>query len=181
MDSRIRDMEVRLLAGMASTLKGDYVVEGAEDQWDGSPFQWIKLLPSRRKGTVCEQLVKGWCAAKDLDVTRSGDSEADCVISGKRVEIKSSTLWETGIFKFQQFRDQNYEHAICLGISPFDVQCWVVSKDILRQHVIGKRPQHLGRAGTDTFWLSFSANEPDSWLAKCGGRLAQAYEIMKTW
>ena len=31
-------------------------------------------------------------------------------------------------YKFQQLRDQNYEFAICLGISPFSAHCWVLPK-----------------------------------------------------
>ncbi len=67
------------------------------------------------------------CAAKGLAVERSRDSEADRVIAGVRVEIKFSTLWrDRGGYTFQQLRDQNYEVAVFLGISPFDAHCWVV-------------------------------------------------------
>lgn len=116
-----------------------------------------------------------------LDVTRSPNSDADRVIAGKRVEIKFSTLWESGVYELQQLRDQNYEFAVCLGISPFDAHCWVISKAVLRKHVIGHTPQHTGKGGTDTFWLSFDASRPHAWLAACGGRLADAYDIMRKW
>jgi len=181
MQYEIKDPEVQLLATIASTLKADYVREGAHDPWAGSPFAWIRTRPSRQVGKIGEQLVAGWCAAKGLDVTSSGDSEADRVIAGRRVEIKFSTLWESGVYTFQQFRDQNYEFAICLGISPFDAHCWVIPRDVLRQHVIGHRPQHTGRGGTETFWLSFEAASPPTWLAPYGGRLAHAYEILRKW
>ncbi len=177
--SSISDPDVRLLASIAATLKSDYVREGQYDPWLGSPFAWIRTLPSRRVGKVGEQLVAGWCAAKGLDVTASGDSEADRVIGGRRVEIKFSTLWESGAYTFQQIRDQNYECAICLGVSPFDAHCWVISKDVLRQHVVGHTPQHKGRGGTDTFWLSFPAAAPPPWLADSGGTLAKAFQVLK--
>jgi hypothetical protein len=45
------------------------------------------------------------------------------LINGHRVEIKFSTLWQEGIYNFQQIRDQNYEYAVCLGISPFEAHC----------------------------------------------------------
>jgi hypothetical protein len=181
MTYKIDDPEVRMLATIASTLKGDYVREGEADLWEGSPFAWIRTRPSRQVGKIGEQLLAGWCAAKGLDVTSSGDSEADRVIAGRRVEIKFSTLWQSGVYKFQQIRDQNYDFAICLGISPFDAHCWVISKTLLRQHVIGYTPQHTGKGGTDTFWLSFPATAPPLWLNACGGRLADAYEIMRKW
>lgn len=112
-------------------------------------------------------------------MVRSGDSEADRIIAGQRVEIKFSTLWESGVYTFQQIRDQNYEHAICLGLAPFNAHCWVISKEILRQHVIGHTPQHRGMSGTDTFWLSVFATNPPSWLQQCGGTLADAFEVLQ--
>ena len=178
---RIRDPEVGLLAAIAGTLRDDYVKSAEADPWSDSPFKWIKTRPSRQVGKIGEQLVAGWCAAKGFDVTRSGDSEADRVIAGKRVEIKFSTLWKSGVFKFQQLRDQDYEYAICLGVSPFDAQCWAISKEILLQHVIGVTPQHTGAAGSDTFWLSFRAAAPPGWLDQCGGRLADVHGIISTW
>ena len=101
------------------------------------------------------------------------------VINGHRVEVKFSTLWESGAYTFQQIRDQNYEYAILLGISPFDAHCWVLSKSVLRQHVIGHTPQHAGKTGTDTFWLSFPASNPYEWLRPYGGSLEQAYQVLR--
>jgi hypothetical protein len=181
MTKGIKDPEVLMLASIAGTLKRDHILEGTSDPWADSPFGWIRTLPSRQVGKIGEQLVSGWCAAKGLDVISSGDSEADRIIAGKRVEIKFSTLWKSGVYKFQQIRDQNYEFAICLGISPFDAHCWVISKNILRQHVIGHTPQHTGREGTDTFWLSLDPTSSPEWLNICGGRLAAAYDIMRRW
>jgi hypothetical protein len=178
---RITDPDVLILVSLAGALKHDYIRDGPTDPWAGSPFAWIKTRRSRQVGKIGEQLVAGWCAAKGLDVTSSGDSEADRVIAGRRVEIKFSTLWESGVYKFQQIRDQDYEFAVCLGLSPFDAHCWVISKALLRQHVIGHTPQHKGRRGTDTFWLSFEPASPPAWLAGCGGRLSQAFEIMRNW
>ena len=180
MTNRITDPEVRLLAAIAATLEEDYVREGEPDPWAGSPFAWIRALPSRQKGKVGEQLVSGWCAAKGLDVTASGDTEADRVIAGERIEIKFSTLWKTGVYKFQQIRDQDYRYLICLGISPFDAHCWLIGKDVLRRYVIGHTPQHRGRAGTDTYWLSLRPSQPPAWLELCGGTLSQMFPLLQS-
>jgi len=149
MSRSIRDPEVALLAGIAAALEGDYADDGP-DPWEGSPFAWIKTRPSRQIGAIGEQLVAGWCAAKGFDVTRSPSSEADRVISGQRVEIKFSTLWENGNYTFQQIRDQAYDYLFCLGVSPLDAHAWVLPKPLLAQHVIGHLGQHTGSAGTDT-------------------------------
>jgi len=181
MSDLITDPDVRLLAAIASTLECEYMDRGAADPWLGSPFAWIRTRPSRQVGKIGEQLVAGWCAAKGLDVVSSDDSECDRVIAGRRVEIKFSTLWASGVYKFQQLRDQDYDFAICLGISPFDAHCWVIAKDTLREHVLGHTPQHRGRVGTDTFWLSLSPSAPPEWLRACGGSLAEAFMILKEW
>jgi hypothetical protein len=181
MKADIKDREVRLLASIAGSLEADYIADPSEDPWSGSPFAWIRTRPSRQVGKIGEQLVAGWCAAKGLDVVSAGDSQADRVIAGHRVEIKFSTLWESGVYTFQQFRDQNYEYAVCLGISPFDAHCWAISKTLLREHVIGHTPQHAGSKGTDTFWLSFEPSDPPAWLRACGGTLAEAFAILKNW
>lgn len=176
---RIADSDVRLLAAISAQLQPDYVNPEQEAQWKDSPFNWIRARPSRQRGKIGEQLVAGWCAAKGLNVNRSPDGEADRIIEGKRAEIKFSTLWESGAYTFQQIRDQNYAYAICLGLSPFDAHCWVISKRLLRQHVIGHTGQHRGRLARDTFWFSFPADSPPGWLVSCGGRLSAAFEILR--
>lgn len=173
------DPEYQVLASIAGLLKDQYIQEGVVDPWLASPFAWIRTLKSRQVGKIGEQLISGWCAAKGLDVGRSPDSEADRIIGGHRVEIKFSTLWASGIYKFQQIRDQNYDYLICLGVSPSAAHCWVLSKELLRQHVIGHTPQHRGSAGTDTFWLSVSPASLPAWLAQTGGTLEQAYASLR--
>lgn len=132
MTRRIEDPEVQALAAVSATLQVDY--ESDDLMWEGSPFGWIKRRPSRQVGAIGEKLVAGWLAAKDFDVVRSPDSEADRLINGHRVEVKFSTLWQNGGCKFQQLWDQNFEFAICLGVSPFAAHCWVLPKaEIMRR------------------------------------------------
>lgn len=178
----IHDEDVRMLAAIASTLQADYADE--DSAWAGSPFAWIITRPSRQIGTIGEKLVAGWCASKDLDVTRPPNSDCDRVINGKRVEIKFSRLWKTGLYKFQQLRDQEYDFAVCLGISPFDAHCWVLPKPLIMEKW-GQRDglphQHGGAAGSDTVWLSVKPNDVQAWLTPCGGRLRQAFEVIRSW
>lgn len=181
MQYAITDPDVATLVAIAGMLKGNDIREGAGDPWAGSPFAWIRTCPPRQVGKTGEQLVAGWCAARGLDVTSSRDSQADRVIAGRRVDIKFSTLWKSGVYKFQHIRDQDDEFALCLGISLFDAHGWVIPRDVLRQRVIGHTPQHAGQRGADTFWLSVEAASPPEWLAEDGGCLARAFEIMQKW
>lgn len=176
------DSNLEQLISAAAVLKGEYIRGEAADPWAGSPFAWIRGLPSRQVGKVGEQLVDQWCSANNLPVDRSPDSEADRLVCGRRVEIKFSSLWKTGTYTFQQIRDQNYAFVICLGISPFEAHCWIIDKDTLRKHVIGCTPQHRGQAGTDTFWIqSVNPKQPPDWLRPCGGSLEAAMHILDSW
>ena len=174
---RITDPEVNFLAGIAATLEPDYAEHKGE--WLTSPFGWIRRQPPARKGKVLEQLVSGWCAAKGFDVTSALNRDCDRIIGGLRAEIKGSTLWESGIFKFQQLRDQQYDVVICLGILPFDARCWVIPKAILMAHPQGVTGQHGGQRGTDTAWLVFNPDTPPSWLSDWGGRLSEAHAVLR--
>lgn len=174
-DGQVADPDVRILASCSQTLQADYA--GEDREWEGSPFAWFKSRPSRQVGVIGEKLVSGWLATKGFDVTRSPDSQADRIINGKRAEVKFSTLWKGGFYKFQQLRDQNYEFAICLGVSPFDAHCWVLPKSQILEHWgrgDGLESQHGGRAGRDTAWLSVTPGNEPAWLREWGGRLSQA-------
>lgn len=186
MAGRTTDPEIDALAAIAGTLQMEYTVE--ELKWSGSPFAWIKTRPSRQVGTIGERLVDGWLAARGFDVARSTDLEADRLVNGHRVEIKFSTLWKSGFYKFQQLRDQNYAFAICLGVSPFDAHCWVLPKvELIRRwkksiergrEVDGIRPQHGGARGRDTAWLTIDPSSPPIWVAEYGGSLGDAAAVL---
>lgn len=170
------DPEVRELARCASMIRSDYSDEGL-DIWLNSPFAWIRERQSRQRGTIVEKLVSAWCAAKGFDVTKSPDTEADRIIEGKRIEIKGSTLWKTGVYKFQQIRNQNYEYVFALGISPFDAHAWIIPKELLMKQPDGVKPQHGGASGRDTWWLSCRPGEYE-WMKRYGGTLRDVRKII---
>jgi len=95
------------------------------------------------------------------------------------VEIKFSTLWATGVYKFQQIRNQDYDFLICLGIAPFDAHLYCLPKPLLLEHVIGQMGQHTGAGGLDTAWLSFVAGMPYAWMDGYGGTLAEGWAVFE--
>jgi hypothetical protein len=167
-----------LLATAANFIKKEF--KNDQPEWNGSPFEWVLSLPSGSKGKLGKRLVYQWCALQGLSTESSPDSDADMLVNKHRVEIKFSTLWKAGIYKFQQLRDQNYEYSILLGVSPFEAHCWVVSKTILKKYVIGHMGQHTGSTGQETAWLTVKPNEPPFWLSECGGSLDKAYTVLKS-
>ena len=176
--NKIIDQEVRLLAQYSTQIKDEYDHRVAE--WESSPFGWIRQVPSRSAGAIGEKMLSGYLAAKGFDVVRSPDTEADRIVGGKRTEMKMSTLWQTGGYKFQQIRDQNYDYIIFLGLSPFHAHGWAVPKTlVMEKWRSGAIPsQHGGRGGKDTAWLHVMPESPQPWLGEWGGSLASMVEAI---
>ena len=169
--------DFELLATAANYIKDD--IQKEKKEWDDSPFKWVINLPAATKGKLGAQLIRQWCILKQLSIGKSPDSEADLLVNRQRVEVKFSTLWDAGIYKFQQIRDQNYDYIICLGISPHDAHCWVIDKQTLKEKVIGHFGQHTGKGGQETSWLTINPNDIPDWLTNFGGSLSEAYFVLK--
>ena len=169
-----------LLASSSNSLKGDYARD--ESAWEGSHFQWMISLPSRSKGAFAEALIASWLESNQMRVARSPDSDADRIVEGVRVEIKSSTLWAGGTYRFQQLRDQNYKIVLCLGLSPLEAHLWSIPKEVVIAGwgtYEGLVSQHGGQAGTDTAWLHVDPSSVPSWLQNFGGSLSDGLETLK--
>lgn len=173
------ETDVIAMARIANSLKKDVTSKKDMFDWTGSPFAWIKEQPSRRIGKIGELMVEKWCRDQKFEVTQSPDSEADRVIAGIRVEVKLSTLWQKGYFKFQQIRDQNYDAIWLLGVGPGFVRNWLVPKSIVQSHVIGKLGQHTGSEGAETAWLSIIPGQEPDWIKPYGSSLSVVYRQLR--
>ena len=168
------------LVAAAHALESEYASVESTD-WAGSPFEWLKKIPSsRRRGKAAEVLVERWLTGEGFEVGTTGDSGADILVDGYRVEVKSSTLWVSGTYRFQQIRDQNYDLMICLGLSPSEAHCWVLPKALLLERVIGQgRGQHGGADAAETAWLTVDPKSPEAWLRPRDGNLDEAVELIR--
>ena len=93
-------------------------------------------------------------------------------VNGITLEVKSSTLWDGGFYRFQQIRQQNYEILLCLGISPDAAYAWVARKTDIPWDKMDN--QHAGKKGTDTWWISFSPPcSPFDWMTPKNGDLKE--------
>lgn len=174
-----RVSDLNEFASIAESLRSQHVDDNSD--WTDSPFAWIRSLPSRKKGAVGEQIISLWCESYGFDVAPSNNIESDRTIGNLRIEIKFSTLWANGSYMFQQLRDQNYDVVICLGLSPHDVHCWVLSKNlIMEKWKSGEiKSQHKGSEGTDTAWFRVDPSDPLEWLTPRNGRPADAIETLR--
>ncbi|MCX7929650.1 MAG: hypothetical protein N2663_02880 [Chlorobi bacterium] len=166
------------LVKIAQELEQEYK-EHSSHEWETSPFAWLKAgLPSRTIGKIGEEFVKRLCEHCGIQVKSASDTDADLVIGKCRVEVKFSTLWESGSYKFQQIRNQNYDYLIALGISPNAAHCWVVSKDTI---LTKAKSQHLGEKGSETFWVEINPTDSSKceWLTPPDGSLEKAITIIR--
>lgn len=171
------EQDLAVFARISAEVQTTYAVPGA-DPWEASPFMWIaKTRSSRRRDAIGEALVAAWATHAGLPVQPALNSGHDRRIDNLKVEVKLSTLWESGVFKFQQFRDQDYDVGILLGLEPQRAHLWVVPKeDLWSDHIPF---QHGGKEGRDTKWLSFRPEATPEWLRPYGGMLPNACAALK--
>lgn len=144
--------------------------------WVESPFGWMLLLPSRSRGKAGELLASAWLRRLGYDVRPPLSSGHDRTVEGVPTEVKFSTLWKSGEYVFQQLRDQDYTHALLLGISPSRASAWFTPKDVAFGNAV---PQHGGSKGVDTRWIRFLASSPPAWLADYGGSLEDCADVLE--
>ena len=166
--------EFVMFATTSSYLKED--IEGSSDLWVNSPFEWVVNLPPRKKGKLGGKLVASWLASKGIQIdTATKDASETIVINGRKIAVKFSTLWTKGFYKFQQIRNTGYEFVLCLGISPFDVHCWVFDKNLALENAT---KQHKGGAKSE-YWITINPKSPPEWTLGYGGTLSQAYSLLR--
>lgn len=143
-----------------------------EDAWAGSRYAYLRTLQSRRRGAAGEALVENLLRSLGYQVARTKDTHADRKVTGTggetRIEIKFSTEWEGGWYRWSQFRDQDYDWVVLVGISPHAARIWVIPKDVVLAHAEG---QHSGADATETFWMAVDVNNIPEWMNEWGGDL----------
>lgn len=148
------------------------------DPWENSPHRWLRELQSRARGKAGEQIIASWLGSEGFTVGSPFSTDADRSVSLHEVEIKLSTQWATGEYVFQQIRDQNYRFVILLGVSPENIHVWVLPKRVALKF---STPQHMGRDGAETRWLSIPVDNPPLWLSRYGGAAEKGLEAIKTY
>ncbi|MBN8654200.1 MAG: site-specific DNA-methyltransferase [Anaerolineae bacterium] len=150
-------------------------LEETNELWSNSPFEWAVKLPPRKKGKLGGKLIASWLASKDLRIDTSKDSSETISINGHKIAIKFSTLWTNKTYKFQQIRSTGYEFVLCLGISPFEINCWIFERKYALEHA---KKQHKGGAKSE-YWITIDPKNPPEWAREHGGTLSQVYKLLK--
>src|ERR1700738_3249339 len=110
-------MSYKVLAAKSKTLSAKYpTVKTKEDiAWEEGPFAWIRKKASGTKGRIGRDLLAFLLEADDFNSTPKGVA---LIVNNKTIRVRTSLAWKVGKFKFQQFRDTNYDFVFCLGLYP---------------------------------------------------------------
>jgi hypothetical protein len=169
--------DLTILAQVLDRMESDYP---GTDEWDDSPFKWILAQPSATKGAIGRRLVTYWAYSLGIFPRQvSKEKQIYLQLNDALIQVKFSTLWDTGYYRFQQIRDMDYDFCLCFGLAPLDMNAWLIPKEVLDTHVIGTKGQHTGSGSGETWWLETPPNSPDAWLQDCGGQLADVAQQLR--
>jgi hypothetical protein len=158
----------------AASISLPYMQKISEDDafWRGSPFDYIRRLPSRTRGTIGQDLARSLFEEYGYDPSKRQNYFE---VRGLNVISRSSMLWEGGEWRFQQVRDTPFDFLFCLGLYPDSASTWLIPKDelYLEDGTITEREgwsrQHGGRSGEEDAWLIVTPGAIPAWLAEFGG------------
>ena len=105
----------------------------------------------------------------------SHDNQHYIDVGGHLIQVKLSTLWNNGEYRFQQIRNQDYDQVLCLGISPDDIHVWLIPKDVAIANLPG---QHTGSGAHETYWLHTSPRGSFRWLDDYGNQLSDVARLL---
>jgi hypothetical protein len=153
-----------LLTASARAVAHQYA---AADEWAGSPFAYLRTLPTASRAKAAEAMVEYALRQLGFRVAARTHHTHDRVVEGRKVRIKFSTLWRTGLYTFQQVRDEKYDYLVLLGVSPQEGHLWVLSRTVA-----------LSLVGYPTAWISFAPADPPAALRSAGGHLAALAPVL---
>jgi hypothetical protein len=169
------------LEAISVTLKKTY--DTPEDaEWKDHPLEWIRSKPSARIGKIGRLFVTELCNQAELQAKGVGYA---LLIGKKKFQVRFSTGWSGGGFKFEQLRFEKYEAVICLGITPERAFAWVIPQTVIfgTNGTILKKdgltPQHKGKGGSETAWINVNVQEIPEWMTPYGDSVADAVKKLK--
>ena len=139
--------------------------------WSTSDFAWITRLPPKGRHSAAVRLLQASLLTLGLEFgCRYPDG--DCVLDStgsKRglVRVKFSTLWSTGVYRFQQlYRDEKAGHVLLFGLCPDQVDFWILPQRVILRKWGGDvvKEQH----GNRTAWMTLRPGGEGSpkWLER---------------
>jgi len=169
-------MSVKTLEKITGTLKAKYP---ASKEWDSSEFDWIRGLPPASKGVIGRYVGYALLQHYGLTVTAY---KYELRINGQGVLVRMGTKWVGNVLKFQNIRNNPFDHVLCIGLYPKSAYAWLVPKDeiwkdgVVRDDRDGVKKQHKGADA----WISVDPKKVQDWLEPYGGTIDEMIKVAKT-
>ena len=154
------------------------------DVWKGTPLEKLQTRVIRQKGMIFEKGMVAYLTDQGFsDISRKTGNSADFIVNNKFIEFKTGLISvQTGKFTFNQFRDDEYDILVCLGINPnMDEYLWVIPKEevIHRWKETGDiRYQHGTTSKPNTGIFQVDPTDPPEWLRKYGGDVKDGLRVL---
>jgi hypothetical protein len=148
-------------------------------EWPDSAFDWTLRVATGTRGAIGRQLAEAWIASMGIPTGRLSEYNRHYVLAWNyRIQVKTSTLWDSGNFRFQQIRDQNYDFLLCLGLMPTDVSAWLIPKQTVIEHLDGVGGQHTGASARETLWMNPVPGANGTWIDEYGDQLSDVRQLL---
>jgi hypothetical protein len=87
--------------------------------------------------------------------------------------------WQGNSVKFQNIRDTQFEHVLCVALYPKDSYAWLIPKAEIWQNGkvrtdrTGIKPQHKGADA----WITVDPKNVHTWLKPYGGTIQEMVKV----
>jgi hypothetical protein len=169
-------MSFKTLVGITDGLIAKYP---ATTQWVDSKFNWIRGLPPARKGAIGRDVGSALLQAYGFT---PGINRYELRVNGQGVLVRIATKWEGNTVKFQNIRNIDFEHVLCIALYPKSAYAWLIPKteiwsnNSVRSDRPGITKQHKGADA----WVHVDPKTPPSWLSPLGGTIEEMIKVAKT-
>ena len=150
----------------------------ASTAWNDSSFNWIRGLPSARKGAIGRDIGSGLLYAYGFT---PGAYRYELLVNGQTVLVRVAMKWEGNTVKFQNIRDNTFDHALCIALYPKSAYAWLVPKGEVwangrvRKDRLGVKAQHKGADA----WIHVDPKNVQPWLQPYGGTIDDMIKVAK--
>lgn len=169
-------MSFKTLVGITDSLIAKYP---ATKEWDDSSFNWLRGLPPASKGAIGRDIGSGLLFAYGFT---PGSYKYELRVNGQGVLSRVATKWAGSTVKFQNIRNIDFDHVLCIALYPKKAYAWLVPKseiwldNAVRKDRPGIKPQHKGADA----WVTVDPANVPAWLKPYGGTIDEMIKIAKT-
>jgi len=158
MENRIEAPELsedfKSLAATASMLENEF--KARDRFWANSPFEWMHYLTSSQKEKIGKELILSWLEREGIALE----------LNDQKISYRFSTLFTEGNYEFKNTKKDDYDHLLCLGISPFETHAWVFERADILAHSKEDR-------------IALNPKKLPTWVNKSEGSLKNAIQYLK--